>query len=173
MRTNTTRGFTLTELMTVVAIMGALLAIAAINVGEYLNRTKLRRAAEEVAADIRFARWIARTSAETCSITFDVASGTYSINGTRVTRLPSGLRFGADPTVLGRPNQPSDPPPADGITFDSGRNRNMASFHWSGAVTPTGTVFLTNDKETMAVTVSLYGRPKIWHSTGGGGWTPM
>lgn len=174
MKTSNVRGFTVTELLIVLTIMGTLLSIAIINISEYQGRTKLRTAAEDVAADIRHARWIAKTSSQICAITFDVISSTYTINGTQNASLPKGLRFGTDPSVMGRPTDPYSAPPADGVSFDSGGSRNIARFHpITGAVTPTGAVYLTDGKGTMAIVVSLYGRPKIWRSNGGRRWTPI
>jgi hypothetical protein len=91
------------------------------------------------------------------------------VDGVRTTDLPSGIRFGADPTVTGKPSQPYDVPPADGVSFDSGK-QNIARFYPTGAVSPTGSLFLTNGKDTFAITVAITGRPKIWRSCGGKKW---
>ena len=163
------------EMLVVIAIMGTLLSIGIVSISEYYNRIKLRTATETIAADIRLARWIAKTSASTCFITFDTASNTYIVNGTQtqIARLPEGLWFGVDTSVTSRPTQPSSAPPADGISFDSGTSRNVARFYVSGTVAPTGAVYVTDGKSTMAVTVAITGRPKIWRSSGGRRWIAL
>ena len=103
-------------------------------------------------------------------IAFDVEERTYSINGLNHWKLPDGIWFGTDPSVTAKPGQPSSAPPADGVSFDMGGRKNIGRFYATGTVSPTGSVFITNGKETMAVTVAITGRPKLWRSCGGRSW---
>lgn len=164
------RGITLTELITVISIIGILVSIAVINMKQYIERTKLRTAIETLEADIRRARWTARTTSKTCVISFNPADNSYTINGTYYARIADGIRFGADASVKSRPSDPYELPPSDGVTFDT---QNRAYFYPTGAVTPTGTIFLTDDQETMAITVAVTGRPKTWRHIGGKRWAPL
>lgn len=173
MKHNGSSGFTLLEMMTVMTVLAVLLAIGASSFREHRKRTLLRTTIEAIDADLRQARWIARTTGSVCYVAFDTENRTYTINGTKFTKMPDGIRFGVDPTVTSRPNQSSALPPADGISFDFGSSRNLARFYPTGVVAPTGTVFLTNGKETMAVTVAITGRPKMWRSGGGRKWVPL
>jgi prepilin-type N-terminal cleavage/methylation domain-containing protein len=167
------KGFTLLEMLTVLLIMGVLVSIALSSMHEYFDRTKLRNTVEIVAAHIRQARWLARTRSAPCTIIFDTASQAYVISGEQSSALPDGVRFGIDPSVSGRPSDPYSSPPQDGVSFDNGSNNNTARFYPSGTVSPTGAVYITDGTETMAITVAITGRPKIWKSVGGRRWVSM
>jgi prepilin-type N-terminal cleavage/methylation domain-containing protein len=171
MRGNRASGFTITELVTVVAIMGILFTMAAISMVGYVNRTKLRTALYVMDSDIRQARWIAQGTANTCFIKFDTLANSYTINGTQYASLPNGIRFGVDPSVTGCPSAPSTPPPGDGISFDSSGHKDTLIYYPTGSVVPAGTVYLTDGSQTMAVRVARTGRPKLWFSGGGTKWT--
>jgi prepilin-type N-terminal cleavage/methylation domain-containing protein len=173
MRAKGQEGFTLGELMTVVVVMAVLMAIGVPQLRDHVQRSRLRRAAEVVDADLRQARWTARMTGQVCRVVFNAGSGTYTINGSTFARIPEGVRFGVDPSVTGKPKQPYSAPPSDGVSFDMGGSKNQARFYPNGVVAPTGSVFLTNGKETMAVTVAITGRPKLWRSGGGKTWVPL
>jgi prepilin-type N-terminal cleavage/methylation domain-containing protein len=167
------KGFTIFEMLTVMAVMGVVSSLAFSTMHDYFESTKLRNTVETVAADIRQARWIARSRSSTCTIVFDADARTYLISGAQHAMLPEGIRFGVDPTVSGKPSDPYTSPPEDGISFDGGGKRNQARFHPTGAVSPTGSVYITDGKETMAITIAITGRPKIWKSCGGHKWVSM
>jgi len=167
-------GFTVIESLIVLLITGVLVSIALSSMHGYFERTKLRNTVELVAAHIRQARWLARTRSATCTIVFDTASQAYVISGEQASALPEGTRFGIDPSVSGRPSDPYTEPPQDGVSFYGGNNRNnFARFYPSGVVAPTGAVYITDGKETMAITVAITGRPKIWKSCGGRRWVSL
>jgi prepilin-type N-terminal cleavage/methylation domain-containing protein len=167
------QGFTLIELLTVIAVIGILLSIGAFSLADYLKRTKLRTTVYTIEADIRRARWIARTSSTTCYLKFDTTSHSYTVNGADDTKMPEGIRFGADSSVTGKPRDSSAPPPADGLSFDSAGHANTLTYYATGFVVPGGTVYLTDGKKTMAIRVASTGRPKLWRSEGGSKWVPM
>jgi prepilin-type N-terminal cleavage/methylation domain-containing protein len=58
------RGFTLTEVIVVVAIIGAMVAIASIFMSDYLRKTKLRQAARDMVAGLNEVRTFARVTQE-------------------------------------------------------------------------------------------------------------
>jgi prepilin-type N-terminal cleavage/methylation domain-containing protein len=167
------KGFTFLEMLTVMAVIGIVSSLAISTMHDYFGSTKLRNTVETVAADIRQARWLARSRSATCTIVFDAEARSYLISGAHHATLPEGIRFGVDSTVSGKPSDPSTPPPDDGISFDSGGKRNQARFHPTGSVSPTGSVYITDGNETMAITVAITGRPKIWKSCGGSKWVSM
>jgi prepilin-type N-terminal cleavage/methylation domain-containing protein len=167
------KGFTLPELMTVMVIMGTLCSVGFSSMHGHLMRVKLRNTAEAVAADMRQAWWHARANSTACTVVFDTEQQGYAITGLHRASLPDGIRFGVDPTVSGKPSDPYDAPPQDGVSFDTGSIRNRTRFQPTGTVAPTGAVYLTDGKETMAVTVAITGRPKIWKSCGGHKWVSL
>lgn len=164
------KGITIVELMVVLVIMNTLLTIGFISLHGHFKRTKLRNAAEAVAADMRQAWWMARSTSTACTVIFDTEQQAYTITGLHRAVLPEGIRFGVDPTVSGKPSNPYDAPPQDGVSFDTGNSRNKTRFQPTGTVAPTGAIYLTDGKETLAVTVAITGRPKVWRSCGGRKW---
>ena len=164
-------GYTLMEVIIVLAIIGVLCSLAFASMQEYAGSIKLRAAMETIAVDIRLARVTAWSSGESCYLSFDPITNSYTMNGSRYVNIPEGIRFGTDPSVKGKPTEPGEMPPADGVTFESDGIKNRAHFHPKGTVIPTGALFLTNGKETMAITVTLTGRTKLWRSCGGKKWT--
>ena len=166
-------GFTLLEMLTVLTILAVVTSIAVFTMHDHLTRAKLRTTIETIASDVRQARWQAQTRSLPCTMVFDTATHTYTINGSQQAKLPEGLRFGVDPSVTGKPNDPYEAPPADGVSFNSGVRRDQTRFYPTGTVSPTGAIYITDGKETMVVTVAITGRPKIWRSTGGRRWVSL
>jgi prepilin-type N-terminal cleavage/methylation domain-containing protein len=165
------RGFTFLETIIVLAIIGVLCSLAFASMQDYAGSIRLRSAIETIAVDIRLARIMAWSSGESCYLSFDTITSSYTMNGSRYVNIPEGIRFGTDPSVKGKPTEPGEMPPADGISFESEGIKNRAHFHPKGTVIPTGALYLTNGKETMAITVTLTGRTKLWRSCGGKKWT--
>src|SRR5512139_2346897 len=93
------KGFIMLEMLAVLIIIGVLSSIALSSMHGYFTRVKLRNTVEIVAADIRQARWLARTRSAPCTVVFDPASQAYVISGEKSALLPEGLRFGVDPSV--------------------------------------------------------------------------
>ena len=167
------RGFTFLEVIIVLAIISVLCSLAFISIQDFAGSVRLRSIVETIAVDIRLARITAWSSGESCYLSFDPITNSYTMNGSRYVRIPDGIRFGADPSVKGKPTDPGEMPPADGITFESGGVKNCAHFHPKGTVIPTGALYLTNGKETMAITVTLTGRTRLWRSCGGKKWATI
>jgi prepilin-type N-terminal cleavage/methylation domain-containing protein len=166
-------GFTMIELLLVLAITGTLLSMSTIGYAAYIRSTKLKGAIYIIDAEIRQTRLLAQCSAKACYIRFDVDSHTYTVNGKSNTKLPEGIRFGVAPGVTGCPGAPSTLPPSDGISFESSGHPNTLSYYPTGAVVPGGTIYLTDGKRTMAVRVARTGRPKLWLSVGEKAWVAM
>jgi len=163
-------GFTLLELVVVIALVGLLVAIAQGSMREVSSRARLNSAFEMIGSDMRKARYGSLMEGEHHYIDFEPQAGSYLINGQDRVKLPEGIRFGADSKVTGKPNQPGDLPPSDGITFKGDGVENRVKFYPKGLVIPTGAVYLTNGSETMAITVYLNGHLRLWRSGGGNKW---
>ncbi len=148
------RGYTLVELMMVVAIVGVVIAIGTMNFVAQMPHDNLRHAALKVVSDLRFARQTAITKGRDETITF--SSGTYV--------LPKYVRFGLSSNVTQStsPKKKDWTPPADGVSFDGGK----ATFKPNGVIKKFGTVYLTNippGNETRAITVNSTGRVKAFY----------
>jgi len=167
------KGWTLQELMTVIAIIGILAVMADRSMQDYMLTVRLQSAVEMIGTDIRKARHSVYMTQDPCHIDFEPMTGTYLVNDTNRIPLPKGISFGAAPGVTGKPSDPYKPPPMDGITFKGEGKDYRAKFLPKGLVVPTGAVYLTNGRETMAITVSLNGHTTFWRSNGGNKWAEI
>jgi prepilin-type N-terminal cleavage/methylation domain-containing protein len=167
------KGWTLLEQMTVIAIIGILVMMADWSMRDYALTVRLQSAAEMIGMDIRKARLTVFTRGEPYHIDFEPKTGTYVVNDTDQIHLPVGISFGIAPGVTGKPSSPYENPPMDGITFKGEGKNNRAQFLTKGLVVPTGAVYLTNGRETKAITVSLNGHTTFWQSNGGSKWVEL
>ncbi|MHB8092530.1 MAG: GspH/FimT family pseudopilin [Syntrophales bacterium] len=91
------RGFTLVELMIVIAIMGILAAFAAPNFRTYMAQSRLNGAARQVMSDLMNARMLSVAQNRNVQVVFSssaVASYNYDATGTAVTRnVQSGFGY--------------------------------------------------------------------------------
>lgn len=93
-------GFSLTEILIVVAIVGLAVAIAIPLVAENVNQARIRTAADQFSVDLRAARMIAVSKRATpfldVSVQPDPVNRYSFVNGrgeTRVVQLPTGVRI--------------------------------------------------------------------------------
>ena len=84
-------GFTLLELLVVLAIAGALAALVPPVVSAVVPGTKARVAALDLASTLRDARNAAITSSQTIDVEFDFEKSTYTVAGEAVNELPRGM----------------------------------------------------------------------------------
>jgi type II secretory pathway pseudopilin PulG len=173
MRRMGNKGWTLQETMTVIALIGILAGIAGWSMRDYMMTVRLQSAAEMIGTDIRKARLTVFTRGEPYHIDFEPKTRTYLVNDTSRIHLPEGISFGAAPGITGKPSDPYTAPPMDGITFKGEGKDNRAKFMTKGLVVPTGAVYLTNGRETMAITVALNGHTTFWRSKGGNKWIEL
>jgi general secretion pathway protein H len=84
-------GFTLLELLVVLVIAGALMALVPPVVSAVVPGTKARVAALDLASTLRDARNMAITRSKNVDVTFDTESASYAIADSRETELPRGV----------------------------------------------------------------------------------
>jgi Tfp pilus assembly protein FimT len=167
------KGWTLLEQMTIIAVIGILAMMADLSMRDYVLSVRLQSAVDMIGTDIRKARHSVFMSKEPYHIDFDPKNRTYLVNDVSLISLPKGIKFGTAPGVTGKPSDPYTAPPVDGITFQAEGTENRAKFLTKSLVVPTGAVYLTNGRETMAITVSLNGHTNFWQSNGGSKWIEL
>jgi type IV fimbrial biogenesis protein FimT len=143
------KGFTITELMIVVAIMGSLTVVATPSLSRWLTSIRLASATREMASTLQFARIKAITQNTSIRIHFDTTAHTYQMqqhnaaaltiwnNVDKAKKLPAGIRF---VSVTGNP-----------VTFQSGRGSTLPGSN--------STITLQNTQgKTNAIVVAQTGR---------------
>lgn len=88
-----TRGFTLLELLVVLAIAALLVALVPPVVSTVLPGTRLKVAARELATDLRDARHQAIARNAVVGVTFRFDPPTYHVDGANQRRAPNGVRY--------------------------------------------------------------------------------
>jgi len=86
-----TAGFTLLELLVVLAIAGMLVALVPAAVSAVVPGTKARTAAYDMASTVRDARNLAISQSTPVDVVFDLESASYAIAGSPSTVLPRGM----------------------------------------------------------------------------------
>ena len=87
----TVSGFTLLELLVVLAIAGGLMALVPPLISAVVPGTKARVAAFDLASSLRNARNLAITSSAPVDVMFDSVADTYSVAGAPAKELPRGM----------------------------------------------------------------------------------
>jgi len=150
MNKKTTKGFSLVELLIVIAIMGIVGLIASFSWRTYLNHTNLRTAAREVVSDFnnmkRKAASVSDSSLDTTySIDFNKTNSTYTLNTTTANGTTGHTKTLAE---FG-----------NGITIDSlpgGVATYSLSFLARGILSPeSGFIVLKNGPSTATSTATI------------------
>jgi prepilin-type N-terminal cleavage/methylation domain-containing protein len=88
------KGFSLAELLIVIAIIGILAAVAGYSWQRYVTNANLRTAARDIAADFSLAKENAIKESRNYTITFDVGSNSYTMAPAGTAKSPA--TFGSD-----------------------------------------------------------------------------
>lgn len=168
---NTKRGLTIVELMIAMAIMAVAMAIAIPTYNRTIKPTAdLKGAARQVYSDVQLARLRAVSRNVPCGLDFDSTtddyivfekqdpnvSFEYEVGDTIVKRVQFAGGYGfADVSFDANYGG------GDGVTFNSGGVANAFSFSTRGLPSPTGDVYLRNQKNPPE------GRRILVHRMGG------
>lgn len=84
----TRRGFTLVEILVVLAMVSLMAGISTIYFAQALPKTKHKAAAREMAATIKYAKHLAGMTNGRETVTFDLDAGSYGIKGRAGVTIP-------------------------------------------------------------------------------------
>jgi prepilin-type N-terminal cleavage/methylation domain-containing protein len=175
---NKQKGYSMTELMVVVSIIGILGVIAVPNFVTSVSTYKLKNTSVDLCSNLRKARSIAVKQNTNVTITFDINNNTYLIetitNGItyRIKSINNGepveLQKNGNGVSFGQGNatasaNPPESIPSDGVSFAS----EKATINNQG-ISNAGYVYLENDKgEAYAIGVHTSGRIVLRHWSDG------
>ena len=167
---NHKRGFTTTELIVALAVLGLLSTIAFPHIIRWVPAIRANAAARNLASEMQLARLKAVAEKTDCVITFNAANNEYTVASKSPITLPKGIRFGR---ALGGIKRTScgGTIKADGIHLPGGGSK--LSFQADG--TPKGfggsiyIIPISDDEDNAqwtqrwkAVSVNTTGRVKVW-----------
>lgn len=125
------KGFTIVELMTIIAVLGIIGSIAIPAFRDYIPRMRLRRARDEVLATLRFARIKALSERQTYQVIFERATNSYRVEpGGNSVPLPLGVSItnSTDITYEFRPDRTGATSPSSDVILVNERNKRV-QFH--------------------------------------------
>jgi prepilin-type N-terminal cleavage/methylation domain-containing protein len=138
------KGFTLVEMVIVIAIIAVLLTIAPSMFTAFQQRTNLREAAGALAEDMKLAKQRAVAENVNYTITFDVSNNSYIIQGGTYNVQKKLSDFGKGISILSQSY--------------SGGNSGTITFQTRGTCSA-GTITLRNTLNSqIAITTNLMGR---------------
>jgi type IV fimbrial biogenesis protein FimT len=150
-------GFSLIELIIVMAILGIVLAIAAPNFTKYLHNTNLKTAVRDLAGDIHNTKQTAAAHAVYYEMVFDNTNNNYSI-----------VKCGSNSTDACNVTTASKSPASaagyiaiDSLTYPASK----ISFQPRGTISPSGSITLKNDKgSTATITSTIMGKVSVQYN---------
>ena len=155
MKINKTKGFTLTELMIVIAIIGIMASIASFSWQRYVNNTNLRTAARELESDIASAKQ--RAVAEGVNYRITITTGTpgnYTIEQRNAANTASTVMATKIPTDNGA-----------GLKITSTNHGGSIIYFYTRGTTSWGDVVLQNSRGSSAtITSNATGRTYVTFS---------
>jgi general secretion pathway protein H len=85
------KGYTLMEVMLVVFLIVLIFSIATVFFANTLPKAGLRATGREMAAAIKYAKYLAKANNDKQLFDIDLDSGTYAIRGRETKKIPSGI----------------------------------------------------------------------------------
>ena len=180
------KGFTMIELLIVVAIIAVTAAIAIPNIISWIPTMRVNSAARDIVSEMQLARMKAVSERNNYVITFDTSTNQYSIyddgdnDGAEASELVktvdvdtdySGIQFGY---VAGK--NPSNDDITGSVQFGATSSPIRETFIPNGTANLMGSVYLIPTEDIAgsrrdrqrAITVILTGRIKLWKYDAGG-----
>lgn len=139
------KGFTLIELICILAIISIILAIASPSIGAYMRKDRLRLAAERLVNDLRYAKMYAMSKdAPEIRVMFERDAGKENYSGYRIYN-PSDM---GNPTIKGikLPEGVEICSRLNGSTFDS--TSSTITLTSSGGIMPYACTVALRDRDT-------------------------
>jgi len=85
------RGFTLVEIVVVIALIGLIFAVISVSIGAGLDGAKVRAASRDLAAALRYTRTQAIVKRESQALILDVDARSYTAPGKQAVQLPKQM----------------------------------------------------------------------------------
>ncbi len=161
MRCNS-KGFSLIGLMIVVSIVAVMIMISTVNLVSGLSQHRIKRAATELASNLRKARWKAIKQERMVRVVFDLDGDHYLVDGTPYPNTENFAEYygGGVSYGFGRASRSATASggslPKSPVTFQG--NPKRVSFNPHGLSNP-GTVYFSNGEgDACAIVVNTAGR---------------
>jgi len=171
---STSEGFTLIELMVVIAIIGIILILAIPNLGGMQQKARIRAGAQQIAQDFRQIRERSLSKGIVYRVTFNTTNKReYTVTYTNIHDSVRTATYklgsaGGGNLIFGHtgvsvyPPEGWGAPPADGIDFTN----NILDFDNRGGA-DRGIVYITDNRENYAVGVNRLGKVKVYRYKNG------
>ena len=165
---NQKKGFSLVELMVVIAIIGIIAAISSLNLVTGLPKYRLKRASRDITSRLRQARSTAIKTSSTIIIQFDTGRHSYNIDG----KLYPGSGQSTNNALSSYYGS--------GLSFDRGNYKSgnavtfpseKVTFNSRGISPSLGSIYLSNNQgDVNKIAISRAGRIRLTRWFGGENW---